>query len=244
MVLLALAAFAPATEASPIAKIITMISDLETKVIGEGSAAQAEYAEFSEWCEDQNKNLGFEIKTGKANSADLMATIEKETSNVEAQSTKIDELASSVASAEADLKAATDIRASEQADFEAEEKELTTVIDMLGRAIGVLQKELGSASSAALLQGKNSMASVAQALGALVSSAALSSADGSKLTALIQDSQQDSDSDEELGAPAGAVYEGQGGGIVATCEGLLERARASWPRRRRRRRPRSRTSSS
>merc|ERR1719272_549007 len=97
---------------------------------------KAEYAEFSEWCEDQNKNLGFEIKTGKANSADLMATIEKETSNVEAQSTKIDELASSVASAEADLKAATDIRASEQADFEAEEKELTTVIDMLGRAIG------------------------------------------------------------------------------------------------------------
>ena len=45
----------------------------------------------------------------------------------------------SVATDEADLKAATEIR-------DNEEKELTTVIDMLQRAVAVLEKELGGAS--------------------------------------------------------------------------------------------------
>jgi hypothetical protein len=44
-----------------------------------------------------------------------------------------------IATDEADLKAATEIR-------DNEEKELTTVIDMLQRAVAVLEKELSGAS--------------------------------------------------------------------------------------------------
>merc|ERR1719198_2020611 len=78
----ALAAFAPAeaSDASPIEKIVQMISDLQAKVIGEGEEAQKAYDEHAEWCEDKSTNLGFEIKTGKANVEELKATIEKETS--------------------------------------------------------------------------------------------------------------------------------------------------------------------
>ena len=51
-----------------------------------------------------------------------------------------------IATDEVDLKAATEIRDKEAADFAVEEKELTTVIDMLHRAVAVLEEELGGAS--------------------------------------------------------------------------------------------------
>merc|ERR1719230_344326 len=100
--------------ASPIAKIITMIGDLETKIIGEGEAVQKTYAEYAEWCETESRNVQYEIKTGKAAVEDLTATIDKEASNIVAQEATIEELAAAIATDEADLKAATEIRNKEQ----------------------------------------------------------------------------------------------------------------------------------
>merc|ERR1719335_256556 len=121
MFLLALAAVAPVraaqSEANPIEKIVQMISDLQAKVIGEGEEAQKEYDEYAEWCEDRSTNLGFEIKTGKANVAELKATIEQETASIGELETKIEELSADIQSNEADLKAATDIREKEATDF-------------------------------------------------------------------------------------------------------------------------------
>merc|ERR1719327_1418374 len=64
--------------------------------------------------------------------------------------------------------------------------------------------------------------SVTDALSAMVSASMLSSADGQKLTALVQTSQEDGD--EEMGAPAASVYEGHSDGIIGTLEGLTEKA--------------------
>merc|ERR1719238_1561011 len=99
-----------------------MIEDLQAKIIGEGAEAQKVYEEFAEWCEDRSKELHFEIKTENAEIADLNAVIAKETANAEELNAKIEDLGGSAASNEADLKAATDIRNKEHADFSAEEK--------------------------------------------------------------------------------------------------------------------------
>merc|ERR1719473_1441231 len=56
----------------------------------------------------------------------------------------------------------------------------------------------------------------------MVQASMLSTEEGSKLTALVQTEQADADS--ETGAPAAAVYESKSGGIVATLEGLTEKA--------------------
>merc|ERR1719463_647805 len=104
------AAPARADEGSPIAKVIQMIPDLQSKVIGEGEVAQKEYDEFSEWCEEESKNLQFEIKTGKADAEELTATIDKSVSDIKALDEKIEELVATISTAEADLKAATEIR--------------------------------------------------------------------------------------------------------------------------------------
>merc|ERR1719389_991338 len=70
--------------------------------------------------------------------------------------------------------------------------------------------------------------SVVEALKAMVQASAFSSADASRLTALVQTSQADSDADTDgaLNAPDPAVYEGHSGGIIQTLEGLLEKAEA------------------
>merc|ERR1719217_184384 len=207
-----------ASQANPIEKIMEMISDLEAKVIGEGKEAQKEYDEYAEFCEDRSTNLGFEIKTGKANVAELKATIEEESSTIAALGTKIEELSNDIKTDEADLDAATKIREKENADFKAEEKELSEVLSMLERATSILSKEMAK-SGASMLQLK-SATTITEALSAMVQASVFSSADASRLTALVQTEQADSDT----GAPAAQVYKGHSDGIIGTLEGLTEKA--------------------
>jgi len=227
VVMLALLAFVPVAvqasrEASPVSKVMSMLSDLQSKIVKEGEAAQKTYDEFSEWCEDRSKNVAFEIKTGKSEIADLTANIQKETATISALGTKIEELSGSIAGDEADLAAATKIRGEEKADFAVEEKDLVEVTGMLERAISILEREMKK-GSASMMQLQNTK-TVVDALSALVQASVISSADSKRLTALVQSSQEDKDSADEMGAPASAVYKGHSDGIVGTLEDLLEKA--------------------
>merc|ERR1719258_989456 len=158
LALLLAAAAAPAAnaakEGNPVSKVFQMLADLQAKIIREGQEAQKAYDEFTEWCEDRSKNVAFEIKTGKAEIEDLTATIEKETSKISAFGTQIEELSGSIAKDEADLAAATGIRAEEAADFAAEAKESKDIIGTLERAIAVISREMQK-NPAALVQFKS-----------------------------------------------------------------------------------------
>ena len=140
-----------ASSADPIQKVLQMVGDLQGKIISEGNSAQKVYDEFSEFCEDRSRELGFEIKTGKAGVKDLEAAIAKEASTAESLNAKIEELSSAIATDEADLNSATDIRNKEQAAFEAEEKELVDVIGTVERAIGILEKEMSKGAIVGLI---------------------------------------------------------------------------------------------
>merc|ERR1719335_1941585 len=214
---------AHASSVDPIAKVLQMIGDLEGKIISEGTDAQKVYDEFAEFCEDRSKSVGFEIKTGKADVKSLTAKIADETAKSESLTAKIEEFSSAIAVDEADLKAATDIRTKEKAAFDAEEKELMEVIDTLGRAIGVIEKEMSKSGAASLAQFK-SATSVVEALSVMVEAASLSSADASRLTAFVQNSQEDGN--DAVGAPAGDVFKSSSGGIVGTLQDLLEKGEA------------------
>jgi hypothetical protein len=80
---------------------------------------------------------------------------------------------------------------------------------------------MAKSGGAAMLQLK-SATSITEALSVMVDASAFSSADASRITAMVQT--QQSDSDEDTGAPAAAVYEGKSGGIIGTLEGLTEKA--------------------
>jgi len=205
---------------SPVTKVVELLSGLQAKIIAEGEAAQKEYDEYAEWCSDRSKNLGFEVQTGESEVESLQATIEEETASAAALNTKIEELAASIATDEADLKSATEIRAKEASDFSAEEAELKEVINTLQRAVGILSREMqkGGASMLQVTNAKN----LGDALSAMVQASMLSVADHQQLTALIQNSQESDD--DAMGAPAAAVYENQSGGIVDTLGDLQEKA--------------------
>merc|ERR1719291_1404906 len=183
-----------AEEASPIGKVLEMISGLQAKIISEGEKAQKVYEEFSEWCEESNKNLNFEIKTGKTEVSELRATISEETAIIESLTSRLEELAGKLKVDEQDLKAATHIREAEAADFATEKKDLDETIDILNRAIGILEKH----GSSLVQTGANNLEQA--------------------LTAMVQDDAED------MGAPDAEVYEGHSGGIVDTLSGLLEKA--------------------
>merc|ERR1719199_316930 len=102
-------------DTNPIAKVIELLSNLQAKVIKEGEEEQKLYDEFAEWCEDESKQKQFEIKTGKAEKEKLEAIIAKATADIEDADTRIGELSAQIATAEADLKSATEIRKKENA---------------------------------------------------------------------------------------------------------------------------------
>jgi chromosome segregation ATPase len=212
-----------AEQVTPIEQVLTMITDLQAKVISEGEESHKVFAEFSEWCEDEARELGFSIKTAKGEIESLEATIAKESASIEELNTKIEDIAAELSLDEADLKAATEIRAKEQADFEAEEKELTEVIDTLKRATAILEREMAKSAGASMLQLKNA-GTLAQALTAMVQASLISSSDAGKLTGLLQQMQQSTDDDADPGAPEAAVYKGQSGGIIEVLQDLLEKA--------------------
>jgi len=212
---------ASANKVSPIEKTIQLLADLETKVIKEGEAVQTEYQEYSEWCEDRSRDLGFEIKTGTASKEELSATIAKEESTAQELSTKIESLAGDITTDEADLKAATEIRDHEAAVFAEEDKELSETVDMLERAIAVIEKEMSGGASMMQLKSANNLE---EALAVMVKAAVLSTADEKRLTELVQTAHTSDDDDSDMGAPDAAAYESHSTGILDTLNGLLEKA--------------------
>jgi len=219
------AAVASAEDVSPIGKVVSMISGLEAKVLKEGEVVQKEYAEFAEWCEDRSRELGFEIKTGKADVEDLKAVIEEEEATIGSLETKVEELAATIAKNEKDLKEAQKIRDKEAKDFQAEEKDLVESVDMLTRAVGILEREMKGGASMMQLK---SASNLVQAFQVLVQASLVQTSDAEKLTAFVQDSQKntqkDADDDEDSGAPAATVYESKSSGIVDTMQELLDKA--------------------
>jgi len=212
---------AASTAESPVAKVVSMLSDLQARVLSEGEAAQKEYAAYAEWCEDRSRNLGFEIKTGKAESNRLNSVIAKEANTIGSLTTKVDQLVADLHVDEADLKAATDIRQKEKAVFAATQADLLESIDMLGRAAVIIEKEMKGGASMMQLEKANNLE---QALSVLVQAALIRSADAGKLSSFVQEMQQQEDG--EAGAPAGSVYESHSGSILDTLQDLHEKAEA------------------
>jgi len=159
---------------TPISKVLDLLANLHAKITEEGIAAKKAHEEFSAWCDDRSKNVGFEIKTGESDLSDLKASIEEHTAIAASVSSKIESLGSNLATDEADLKAAKVIRVAEASDFKTAEKELTEVVNTLERAISILEREMRKGGASAL-QLKNAV-NVAQALTVLVQASALSSA--------------------------------------------------------------------
>jgi len=209
---------------NPVQKVVSLLTNLEAKILKEGEQTSKTFNEFSAWCEDRAANLKFEIKTGKAEVEELSAAIENAHAIIQELDAKIEQTAASLAANDADLKDATEIRSTELADFTANEQELVNAIDALRRAINILEREALKGDTA-MVQLKQAN-SVAQVISMMVDASMIQTQDATRLTALVQSEQQQEDDDTGLGAPDAAVYNSHSGSVVETLEGLLDKAQS------------------
>merc|ERR1719335_406891 len=220
--------FDAGSQVNPIQKVVQLLSELEAKIIKEGEMEEKAYKEFFEWCDDAARNSRFAIATATKQKEKLEAAIAKSTSDAEAAAEAIEELSAQIATDEADLKASTAIRKKEEADFTASEAELMDAIDMLERAIGILEQHAASS----LLQTQvdpTKLDVLLKTLSTVVDAASFSSSDKQKLLSLVQSRQksaEDADMDTMLGAPDPTVYKGHSGGIVDVLTDMKEKAEA------------------
>ena len=102
-----------ASVAAPIGKVLELMSRMEATILKETGEAAKLKAEKDTWCKDTSVNLGFEIKTGTSDVAELEAKIAKETAAVSSLTEKVEELAGQIAKDDKDLQAASKIRTEE-----------------------------------------------------------------------------------------------------------------------------------
>jgi hypothetical protein len=209
---------------SPMEKTIQLLEGLSAKIVKEGEVESGLFEKFTHYCNDESKETQFEIKTSKADAERASATVADETAKIGAAEAKIEELTTTIATAEKDLGAATKIREKENADFEKVQAELMEGVSMLERAIAIIEREMAKTG---FIQGADSMKKVSDAITAVMEAAMVNSADKAKVQSLLQ--AQTSEDDLELqpaGAPDPAAYKSQSGGIVDTLEDMLEKAKA------------------
>merc|ERR1719343_1265606 len=181
VLILALASFGNVVAENPLGQVVSLLTDLAGKVeAGAGAEAKA-FAEYSEWCDDTFKSKGFEIKTATATIEKLDSTISKLSGDLEVAASKITDLAGAISSSEAQLANATEIREGEASDFVASEKELVEVVDTLGRAITILEREMESKPAAFMQLAGHGIDGALQSLDAIIDAASFSAKDKQKL---------------------------------------------------------------
>jgi hypothetical protein len=222
--LFAAGASADAGQSNPLGEVVSLMHELSAKVTADGEKEEKAYKEYFEWCDDVSKNKNNEITTAKAAKGKLEASIQELTANIEAATSKIGTLAGEISTDSADLKAATYIRDKEGADFVASEKELADMVDTLGRAVGILEREMQKNPAALAQVTDTGLSGVLQAMNTLLDAASFPVTDKAKLVALVQSQQSSEEDDGELGAPAAATYKSHSTGIFDVLEDMKEKA--------------------
>merc|ERR1719463_628826 len=129
-------------------------------------------------------------------------------------------MAKVVARNDQDLKAATEIRKKEQADFEAADADLEETIDMIGRAAGIISKSLKANSFSQV--SRQSLKALEDALQVVMKVGLFETKDTDQLQAFLQ-----SDEDDDFlsaSAPEAKAYESHGSHILEVLEDMKEKA--------------------
>merc|ERR1719225_1779341 len=180
------------------------MDSLFAKVTADGVAEEKAFHEYMQWCDDRTTTQANTIKNTQTQKAFLEATISKATSDIEASSGVIEDLAGKIATAESELRDATLIREKEASEFSAAEGELSEAINQLERAIGIIEKEMAKNPAAFMQLDTSSVQGIIDGLSTIVDAAGFNSADKQKLVAFVQG--QQSIEDEDAGAPDAAAY--------------------------------------
>merc|ERR1719181_1044415 len=172
---------------------------------------QVQFAAYKQFCDDTSVEKTRAIKEANEMIEVLKADIQKYTADVALLTKEIAELDEDVAIWTGDIKAATNVREIEKADYDATHKDYSESVDALERAIDVLKKQSHDRKQSSLLQVSS------------LSKLSLIPAEAKRaIDAFVQ---QEDMAPEGLAvsAPEANAYEFQSNGIIEMLQKLLDK---------------------
>jgi len=206
---LALTAVTTAESVTPVEKVLELMEGMLAKGKEEKHAEAVQFAAYKQFCGDTSVEKTKAIADADDQIDVLKADIEKFTADAARLTEEIAVHEEDISTWSGDIKAATKVRETEKADYDATHKDYSESIDALERAIAVIKKQdFTRAQAASLIQ-----------VSALKNMKMIPDEAKAAITAFIQRSS----SDEEVSAPEAAGYEFQSSGIVEMLEKLLDK---------------------
>ena len=103
---------------------MTMLADVQMKLIEDGKASDTAHANYTQFCGHGQRDLGYDIQDAEKNVEQLSATIAKSTSEIEVSTSKLQELQGAIVKSEGDLKQAQKLRDQEHQEHQTAHTEL------------------------------------------------------------------------------------------------------------------------
>merc|ERR1719327_1479736 len=200
-----LASSANASEVTPVQKVIQLMQGMLEKGKKEKHDEQVQFAAYKQFCDDTETEKKRAIEEANERIEVLKADIQKYTADAAQLTKEIAELDEDISIWNGDIKAATNVREIEKADYDATHKDYSESVDALQRAIAVLKKQSHDRKQASLLQ---------------LSSLKLIPAEAKKTIDVFL--QQDPEG-LAVSAPEANAYEFQSSGVIEMLEKLLDK---------------------
>merc|ERR1719298_156190 len=196
------------SEVTPVQKVIQLMEGMLEKGKKEKHEEQVQFAAYKQFCDDTTVEKKRAIAEANEHIEVLKADIQKDTADAARLTKEIAELDEDISIWNGDIKAATNVRDIEKADYDATHKDYSESVDALQRAIAVLKKQAHDRKQASFAQ-----------LSALKSLSLIPEEAKKTIDAFFQ---QDPEG-LAVSAPEANAYEFQSSGVIEMLEKLLDK---------------------
>merc|ERR1719321_1185989 len=200
------------SKVTPVQKVIQLMEGMLEKGKREKHDEQVQFAAYKQFCDDTSVEKKRAIAEANERIEVLKADIQKYTADAARLTKEIAELDEDISVWNGAIKAATNVREIEKADYAAMHKDYSESVDALQRAIAVLKKQAHDRKQASFVQV------------AALKSLNLIPAEAKKAIDLffMQNGVQDPEG-LAVSAPEASAYEFQSSGVVEMLEKLLDK---------------------
>merc|ERR1719453_1082404 len=139
-------------EVTPVQKVIQLMEGMLEKGKKEKHEEQVQFAAYKQFCDDTSVEKQRAIAEANEHIDKLKADIQKDAADAARLTKEIAELDEDISIWNGDIKAATNVREIEKADYDATHKDYSESVDALQRAIAVLKKQAHDRKQASLVQ--------------------------------------------------------------------------------------------
>jgi len=147
-----LCASVAAHEVTPVQKVFPLMEGMLEKGKKEKHDEQVQFAGYKQFCDDTTTEKKRAISEANDSIETLKADIQKYTSDARTLTKEIAELDEDISIWNGDIKAATNVREIEKADYDALHKDYSESVDALQRAIAVLKKQAHDRKQSSFVQ--------------------------------------------------------------------------------------------